>query len=275
MPVLDIGGWRSDDEISKSVACAKVLSAMCFHDDPGKMKDYVISTVFQYMEQFNKKSKIYYELIQKYLEPLGGIKNLNNAPSKAEMKKLVARRFRDGQIAGTILFEVWMFWWMTPVQSKIESMSVKKAKWRVEKELSNTEEPLKARMISAIWERTKPVVHLWAAFHQNLIEDKTRTGETPRFNIYCPESLPDLLASAEFYRMFGLSHVPHGQKVSILSGVDMWIPPDSFLIPDRDYNFSRHPSQENKEKSNDLRKSFLEDYQEIFKKYKAPANARD
>ena len=23
MPVLDIGGWRSDDEISKSVACAK------------------------------------------------------------------------------------------------------------------------------------------------------------------------------------------------------------------------------------------------------------
>ncbi len=130
MPTLNINDWQSDGEIGKAIACANVLSAMYFHNDPEKMKAYVVFIIAQHIETLNRTEKKY-DLLE-YIEPFGGIKILNEAPNDEE----IAKCHRDGVIAGSMLFDIWRFRLLTASQlPEKELMSVNKANVLAQKKL--------------------------------------------------------------------------------------------------------------------------------------------
>ncbi len=278
MPEMYLPNYKSNDPISKSIANIQVTALMLFHDDPVMQNHYVISEIAEHFELATEfpghhglKKVTTYDLAEKYLEPFGGLKGLNNAPSKKEMKPRIDKCFRNGDMVGFILFWLW-FYGRLPLKTKREAISIRKLKWLAKKELSRIDNPLEERMISTVWKKTKPVAHLWAAYKDLTINDKSREEEVEEeeveedgwlLSVHSPGRLAESLKCAERYRDFGVNYIPHGQKKTILSGVDSWVFPEYPASPEsRDANLTIP--------SSDIADNFIELYKKTFKNYKAP-----
>ena len=228
MPELDLHDWNEGDPIGQSIACANVLGAMYFPDNPLKRQQYVVIAIADLIDR-SKRTRNIDNTIDQHLNRVGGLEALRKAPSENEMDKEVRTSTRNGHIAGSVLFNIWLTYLLDPDGLKIDATSIRKEKSFIKNALAGTDQSLTERTIFTIWEQMKPVVHLWAAHTLQMNEEKP-THWYPPLNVRCPQALHDFLSIAESFRQFALEFVPHRYKKSFLSGVDSWVHPEGFSI---------------------------------------------
>ena len=228
MPELDLHDWHEDDPIGQSIACANVLGAMYFPDNPLKQQDYVVLEIAGVISKLKRNGNLN-NTVDQYLNRVGGLEALRKAPSEKEMNKEVQTSTRNGEIIGNILFSIWFTHILDYDGLQKDTISIRKAKWFYKNALSGTDQSLTERTISAIWEQGKPVLHLWGAHALRMDEEKP-VHRYPPLSVYSPKALHEFLSVAESLREFALEYVPHRQKQSFLSGVDSWVPPAEFPV---------------------------------------------
>jgi hypothetical protein len=250
MRELNLHEWHEDDPMGQSIACANVLGAMYFPDNPLKQQHYVVITIADFIDVLKKTNKLDNN-IDKHLSRVGGLEALRNAPSGNEMDKEVLTSSRNGHIAGNILFNIWLTYLLDPDGLKTDTTSIRKEKSFIKNALAGTDKSLTERTISSIWEQMKPVVHLWAA-HALRINEEEPPYWYPPLRIQCPQALHDFLSIAECLRQFALEFVPHRQKQSFLSDVESWVHPKGFHIDSRILTQQSSPNQIQGHEENDL-----------------------
>ncbi len=227
MPKLDLHDWSEEDPIGQSIACANVLGAMYFPDNPLKQKQYVVIAIAELISI--KSTENFDYTSYQHLNRVGGLEALRKAPSENEIDKEVQTSTRNGHIAGNILFHIWRTYLLDPDGLKIDTTSIRKEKSFIKNALTGTDNSLTERTISTLWEQMKPVVHLWAAHILRMSEEK-QTRKYPPLNVQCPQALHDFLSIAESLRRFASEYVPHRQKQSFLIETDSWVHPEGFAI---------------------------------------------
>ena len=248
MPIIDLGGWPDKMDFT---AIHRLWALMAFPEDTKKQNQFITgvvssfknasyenSTKQQLSKPFSEEDKTnleFIELIQGLLvqeakkkleleyELRDGEKTLLHSPSYKEIVACFEKAFREGSIAGKMLFLLGQM-----NDAKLTGgPSINKVIHIFEK--LGTKEPRKDNNPAnrrfwkeIVWPRYKSVAHLWATYFlwmENKCPDE--------YSLESDKGLIGFLNVAEKFRKFITSFLPHGCKEPLISDDETWHPPQN------------------------------------------------
>jgi hypothetical protein len=248
MPIIDLGGWPDKRD---SMAMHWLWALMAFPEDSKKQNQYITIFVSSFknasyenstkqqlskplseedekkieftnlihglrVQEAKKKLELEYELRD-------GEKTLLHSPSYEEIMACFEKAFREGSIAGEMLF---LLRQMNDANLR-GGPSINKVIHIFEncdtKESGKDNNPANRRFWKeTVWPKYKSVAHLWAAYFlwmENKCPDE--------YSLDSDKGLIVFLNVAEKFRKFITSFLPHGCKEPLISDDETWLPPQN------------------------------------------------
>ena len=248
MPIIDLGGWPDKMDFT---AIHRLLALMAFPEDTKKQNQFITgvvslvkntsyknSTKQQLSKLFPEEDKTnleFIELIHGLLvqeakkkleleyELRDGENTLLHSPSYEEIMACFEKAFREGSIAGEMLFLLGQM----NDENLTGGPSINKVIHIFEK--LGTKEPPKDNNPAnrrfwkeIVWPRYKSVAHLWATYFlwmENKCPDE--------YSLKSDKGLIGFLNVAEKFRKFITSFIPYGCKEPLISDDETWHPPQN------------------------------------------------
>lgn len=225
MPTLDLGDWEYG-QIGRVATSYKILAVMLHPDNPAYQKEYLVSVVVKWLADLEEAGESEtFKVAKDVLLPEGSFKTLLRTPSPTEMSKRVDRVSRQGQVAGDILYHI------IQLEKNDHRGSVNKAEHLLKLIYRDVPQaPHNHKDIWNFWTAYKSVSPFWAA--KRVIFDSLHTDTTPsQFQENISNDIPTFLAIADYFRQFGIRHIPQNQTSPILNPNETWSFRGSIPLP--------------------------------------------
>jgi len=241
MPELELGDWKNQDAMGRWVIWQKLWASMLFPgktkpDNPSLRKDYIVTAVASHLTNSQQTGNLKVQevgpWISKYLDPIGGIKDLVLARSLEEITKKASQSYREGVIAGYQLFQVATLSKILPKHTDDKKLNASKGIAALLASEGFKDSDFEVTRFSAenYWDKMKPSIHLWAALYVILqtTDDLVPFDDFHEFFPFGFENLPVFLSLAEKFRVFGLKYCPRDKKKPLLTENEVYSIPNGF-----------------------------------------------
>lgn len=242
MPELELGDWKSQNEMERWLTWQKVWGAMLFPtnmkpENPSLRKDHQIISLTLLTIRLNKKDPFdsdgFSFWMEKYFHRTGGLEDLLDATKFSDMDKKINQAFDAGQIAGEQFFNVAALSQEWPKNAK-NKMSKGIAAFLMHKYTEGKEWAVSRTNAEKYWNNMRPAIHLWAALHVyiDLLDKKDSYDVDPlTFLPYGLDNLPAFLSLAEEFKKIGLKYYPRDKQKPLLDENLLYTLPQDFVLP--------------------------------------------
>ena len=220
MPQLDLGDWKEVPDWQDSL---RVLAVMFYPKDQAAREEYMIRFKADKYLRLGLPDEAIALPLAKLLAPIGGFRALSEGPSYDDIDRYAYHGIVARDILA-IIMRLAHYGFDGSVRRAIQVMETYLPKHAGVLNLPG-KFPTKRAAIMAAWTEYKSVAHLWFAWGS--LDSQAR-----KLFPYPAETLPLFLASADYYRCWGESYIPHQGKVPTLDPEETWRIHTSFPLPD-------------------------------------------